>query len=198
MNEIVLTGCDESHFPISTMAAFGVLRLLSLMTSTQAVSSDPVGECPKLSWQSHPRWTAVLRTCLTRTQVVQALADAAERATKAPVWIAHSDLKKVTPEAYRELLQAYDHGYDKDLAASMACEWPVTEGGKLNFTPFFMTSGRQQWCKIICDAAAQSMRSKAGTTDMIEEALFGPWRYAHELSGAWVGSCGRTSVRAGS
>jgi hypothetical protein len=96
----------------------------------------------------------------------------------------------MTPAGYRALLQADISQADQQVAAAFACEWPlrgsaskgVQNGEKLLLTPFFMTSGQQRWCKIICDAARASARPNPGSDNPIAEALFGPWRYVQQVS----------------
>ncbi len=186
MNELVLTACDESRFPISAMAALGTLRVLTHLMRDQGIDASAPADEPRLSWLSEPRWTAVLHTGLSRADVLRALTGAAARATQARVWTTQSDPKRLTPQAYRELLQAGDIEQEEETLTALACEWPLTKWGKLMLTPFLMTSGRQQWCASICAAAQLGTRPKSGSTntsiDALEEALFGRWRYTDELS----------------
>lgn len=182
MNEIVLTGCDESHFPISAMAAFGVLRLVTRATAEkQVITAGACPSRPQLSWRPQPRWTPVLHTELTRAELIHVLTGAAAQVDHISAWSLHDDLRKLTPATYRALLQGCEHGPDEDLATALAAEWPVTNDDRLMLTPFFMTSGQQRWCASVRAVAKASRGSTAVGTHAMEEALFGPWRYTHEL-----------------
>ncbi len=210
MNEIELTGLDETHFPLAAMAAFGVLRLLTARATREGMLDDhSVNACVRMSWRELPRWTPVLHTSLAREDVILALYESAVDATSSPAWASRDNLGDLTTKELRALLELCEdmetmegarrersqaaqsipvstiRPDDGQLAAAFACEWPEVKTRKPFLTPFFTTSGQQRWCKAILETAKATVerrRAREGLPGAIEEALFGPWRYADPLS----------------
>lgn len=188
MTEIVLTGLDGSN-PLAFFAALGVLNVLS-----DRAGADAAG--PELLWRDDGVWRPVVRGRDARAELVQAIMDdlttwrdepaiqllryhkADKKGEKAPkaAW----DLKPppdVFAEYLRRLVSRTDAGNRRsiDFAAAFATDVAVDGSGNTKPTALHFTAGQQEFLKMVGD-----LIEGVNAAD-VEEALFGPWRYAREL-----------------
>lgn len=178
MKTIVLDALNESHFPMSAMAAFGLLQVLTFSEPQK----DP-SLWPRLSWKRSPQWTAVLHTCLDENELVKFLVKTASSVKDHPVWTAADDMRKdFDPSKFLYLLQQHSEHYRHEaLVSGFASEWPLSRNGQLILTSFYMISGQQKFLDTIRAAANLSLDDES-SEEYVREALFGPWRYRDQLS----------------
>ena len=195
MSEFLLSGLDGSN-PIGFMASLG---------ATLAVSE--VDASARLAWQDRGRWRPILATDLTREQLLDALdrdrsgwpedpaiglryAKAAKDDGKGESKggkVAH-DLKPL-PSIFRAYLAAaIDRAGDfrgqrfavgarrtLDYAAAFGTDLIEDNNGNVKPTALHFTAGQQEFLKSVSQLAQEVTRAD------LEEALFGPWRYARAL-----------------
>jgi len=199
MKAIRLTGLTESRFPLSALAAFGLLRVCG---DIHALASA------RLAWAPDPEWTAVLYVPEGRDagDVVNELAAYAVRRHAALEFNFTDELKRLGPDGFREFaaatldraLAGEDGGRTSaDFAAAYGALVP-TMGGKrtgghtppaLRPTLFHMVAGQQRFpgsIRQLLQELDQASGRKVDPADerrrAIREALFGPWEYRDEQS----------------
>jgi len=199
MNEIVLTGLREDRFPLSMLAALGLLRLSALHDRLSGL---------RLRWEPGP-WRAVL--CpdepLDEEELIDVLIATAEDMTgrmplfdPATVGMAGKPLKKLKMDSQwlhdyvdrlsQTVVTSPDDPWSRwrlDWAVSAASEPVDPEADVWKTRAFFdMTGGRQEFLKMVEDvtqAVADSPRSGQPRIEprlSLTEALFGPWPYRNE------------------
>lgn len=187
MKELVLTGLKESHFPLSALAAFGLLRVCG--------QEIPELSTARLAWRNISQWTAVLYVPseVDSQHILDLLANYANTRSSALEFGFADQLRGLTVEQYRQFAeQALDcarqgHRTTVDFAAALAAESPK-DPNKVNATAFDMTGGQQRFLRLIRELATalgQGQRRRPSQEEMrraLHEALFGPWRYADRLS----------------
>jgi hypothetical protein len=177
--EIPLTGLAGSH-PLGALAAFGLLRCCDELDGFRGA---------RLGWRP-PDWHAVLEAEQPRglEELVESLAARQKRRPEAPE-LNWANSIKVGRDAYLDALRAAGEDLQKggrrraDFLASFACELCGDDGGRLEPTAFYMTSGRQEFLKEARALAARVAagvrlgRRTKGPEELFREALAGPWRY---------------------
>jgi hypothetical protein len=180
MARLELTGL-RADLPIGVMAAFGVLRVLTL--------SQRVGE-PRLSWiEGSGSYKPVLHTpdSVTVDTLTSLLIDDARSAggRKSLSWT--EQIKTVTRDRFME--EAVKVARDATPAEPSDIDWIAglgselaTDDGKVGPTPFDMSVARQKFpgdalrLAAVLGSADRGRKQKTAAREY-EEALFGPWRY---------------------
>lgn len=175
MSMIELTGL-RGDLPIAVMAAFGVLRICS--------RSERIGRT-KLCWSGNGgdyRAALVTESEVTAHDLVSVLVAKVREESTLPPW---EQIKTVPGGEFRAT--AYECAFESssqrreraDWICSLANELAVEKDGKMQRTPFDMSTARQ---KFLTDA--RRLAAILGTADQdgrvegeYKEALFGPWRY---------------------
>lgn len=198
-HEIMLGGLDGSN-PLGFLAALGVLRVLS-------ERAEP-GEAPRLFWQNQGVWRPALRSEYTREELVSALAGDIGTWENDPALelkyakqegsekLAH-DLKP-RPDRFREylrrLLDSRDERRERALAyaAAFGTETVTDNNGNVKPTALHFTAGQQELLAMV-DQLVNGAKGVPGVSDSdIQEALFGPWKYARPLPVlGWDGTASR-------
>lgn len=195
MSEFMLSGLDGSN-PIGFMAALGA-----------TLAASEIDARARLGWQDRGRWRPVLATELTRDQLLDALdrdragwpdepaiglryAKAAKEDGKGDAKagkVAH-DLKPL-PVIFRGYLAgaiervpdfrgmrfATGPRRNIDYAAAFGTDLIQDNNGNVKPTALHFTAGQQEFLKSVSQLAEEVTRAD------LEEALFGPWRYARPL-----------------
>ncbi len=183
MNERTLPALDGSN-PLGFLAALGALNVLS--------DRDGLGEGARLSWREDGAWHPVL-WCpdqLTKEALIQAVMDDLRSWPDDPaVQLKYSkkegekvwDLKP-PPEVYFKFLKGLVSAAQEsrsrravDLAAAFATDVAVDGSGNIKPTSLHFTAGQQQFLAMVHALAVEL------TVEDVDEALFGPWRYARDL-----------------
>lgn len=172
LRPIPLSGLVGSN-PLGALAAFGLLRVCR---------SIPELACTQLGWRMEDDWLAVLMVPegVETDQLIELIMKW-QQSWSADVIHWNDDIRSV-PSDYRKQLIEYAQQASQgerhiaDFFSAFGSE-TVTDGSKglVKPTMFHMTSGQQQFLKIVRDINA-SLRNGAGAA--FHEALFGPWRYA--------------------
>lgn len=195
MNTLRLTGLTESHFPLSALAAFGLLRVCGDVEELAGA---------KLAWEPDPEWTAVLTVPeeLDAKHLVDRLARYAESRLHATEFNFTVEIKQLSAEAFHGLaetvLQQTLAGEARarvtaDFLAAFGAEVPPTAGKRtrknatstVQPTWFHMVAGQQRFPGSIRQLL-EGLGQAAGRRNVdpaderrraIGEALFGPWTY---------------------
>ncbi|WPD19811.1 hypothetical protein [Thermaerobacter composti] len=199
MKAIRLTGLTESHFPLSALAAFGLLRVCGDIETL---------ETAKLGWEPDPEWTAVLYLPEGQDadRLVNALATYAANRLAAPEFNFAEELKRLRTDEFRgfaeQALQQTLAGttgarITADFAAAYATERPPAGGRRtasgagaaLQPTLFHMVAGQQRFPGAIRQlleglghATGRKVKPANERRRAIREALFGPWTYRDKQS----------------
>jgi hypothetical protein len=192
----VLTGLDGAN-PLGFLAALGVLA-----------AADTAAPGSQLSWKHEGRWRPVLSSALDRASLLECLVadlrtwddDPAVRLSyekpvkeggkkKSSEPKVTQDLKP-TPKKFRAYLQGLIEGADttippvaflhrprRPLDYASAFGTDIAEDNNKNVKPtaLHFTAGQQEFLKSVLE-----LIEGVNNADL-EEALFGPWRYAREL-----------------
>lgn len=151
--------------PLGFLAALGALLVLS---------QDQQGEPPRLAWDPSPPHPARLTTtALTPDALAETLFSALTKpdACLPRKAVGPGKLKELTLAAYRDRMAHLDP-FAAALLAGMCSDVTAKENPERG--PLVMTSGPQDFPKIVADAAATL---KKGALRSVSSALFGPWEY---------------------
>lgn len=178
MTDTVLTGLDGKN-PIAFLAALGVLNVVS----DHSKDDEPR---PKLRWERAGSYRPVLIGGPARDVLIDLIEsdrDNFEKAkaldlryVKASGGEAH-DLKP-PPSQFVEYLRGLVAADDRralSFAAAFATDVAVDNNGNTKPTALHFTAGQQEFLAMVSE-----LRDGVTPAD-IEEALFGPWRYARPL-----------------
>lgn len=198
LRELMLEALDGSN-PLGFLAALGALRVLS---------EQEVDAPPRLRWQNEGIWRPVLEGDHTRDTLVAALAADVESWRSDPALDLHyakdegadklaHDLKP-KPERFRTyllgLLDSQSERRDRALAyaAAFGTEIATDNNGNVKPTALHFTAGQQEFLAMVEQLLNGAKGVPGVTAEDIEEALFGPWRYARPLPVlGWDGTASR-------
>ena len=158
--------------PLGALAAFGLLRACSEILELSE---------PRLHWRMEHDWMAVLTVAssIDECALLNHL-EVRQRALKLDVFSWSEDIR-VEPEKYR--IRLIRHGQTATARDRRSADYyaafgsdTVTDGSKglVKPTAFHMTSGQQEFLKIVAEFA-ESLRKNSNQA--FKEALFGPWEY---------------------
>jgi hypothetical protein len=179
MNEIILKGLAGSH-PLGALAAFGLLRCCEEMDGFRG---------SRLGWRQEADWFAFLKTDeKVRPEDLVARLVARQKQRSAGRELNWARTIKTDRACYLEAIEeAREDLHERrdyaDFLAGFACDLCADENDQLLPTAFYMTSGRQEFLKEARSLAKRLAdgnridRRKKTSTEMFEEALFGPWKY---------------------
>lgn len=180
MSEVVLTGLDGKN-PLAFLAALGAFQVLT----EHARSRDE--EVPKLYWRVRGTTQPVLVGVSERAALIDILSqDAAALADEPALDLRYKkngdgaeahDLKPPPGEFARHLRRLIARGERRglDIAAALATDVALDNGGNTKPTALHFTAGQQQFLAMV-DELRQGI-----TSSDLDEALFGPWKYARSL-----------------
>jgi hypothetical protein len=192
VNELVLTGLDGKN-PLGFLAALGVLDAATRATG----KGEPA---PTLAWRSLGTYRPVLAGGPDREGLLALLAedlasfrDEPAIALRYPKGDADGGAEahdlKPRPERFAAYLRSLvDRGARRslDLAAAFATDVAVDNNGNAKPTALHFTAGQQEFLRMVGDLA-----QNVAPADL-EEAVFGPWRYARPLPVlGWDGATSR-------
>lgn len=192
MREIALTGLHESHFPLSALAAFGLLRVCGQEIEELATA--------RLAWRRMPRWTAVLYVPddVGVDHLLDLVVQYACTRAGAPEFAFADHVRGLGADRYREFAQQAladartGRRTAADFAAALAAEDPADPQDVVP-TAFDMTAGQQRFLRMVRELVAalgrpnQRVKTRGSPAPADEarralhEALFGPWRYEDRL-----------------
>jgi hypothetical protein len=179
MTELVLTGLDGRN-PIAFLAALGVLNALSDHAKTSVQ--------PRLSWKSIGAYRPVLVDGPPREELVAILADDVASFRGEPAilelrepsdqTLSKEDDLKPRPDRFAAYLRAIvraESPRSLALAAALGTDVATDNNGNTKPTALHFTAGQQQFLMMVGELI------KGVTTEDLQEALFGPWRYGRPL-----------------
>jgi hypothetical protein len=177
MTTTTLTGLDGKN-PLGFLAALGVLNV---------VSDHAKSVRPKLSWRNVGTYRPVLVDGPSRRELVELLAvDLAAHAREPALDLRYEkaasgaeahDLKP-SPTKFAGYLRGLVRGDARRslaLAAAFATDVAVDNNGNTKPTALHFTAGQQEFLAMVSELR------EGVTSDDIDEALFGPWRYTRPL-----------------
>ncbi len=179
MSELMLGALDGRN-PIAFLAALGVLNALT--------DRAKPGAEPKLAWKLVGTYRPVILGGPSRDDLVawlcEDLAAFQEEPALVELWspseegLSQENDLKPEPERFRKYLLALVlRGSPRSLsfAASFATDAAIDNNGNTKPTALHFTAGQQAFLGMVGELL------KGVRSEDIEEALFGPWRYARPL-----------------
>lgn len=176
MSRIELDGLIGSH-PLGALAAFGLLRLLSLEEHHPPSLEKP----PVLSFIEKDDWIAVIDSRFESLEELETfLVEWSARDPRVLAVFGEEDVR-VPPSTFRATLRATlsEETEDLDLASflvALAADGAEDQSKHLvKPSPFYMASGQQSFIDTM-----RRIHGRVKKREVWREALLGPWTYATE------------------
>jgi len=171
MPEVTLTGLDGAN-PLGFLAALGTLAVAERMLGP---------DVPRVGWTNDIVPRPLVRSGAKREELVATvLADRDRWNGSAALDLPSGDVK-LDADRLRAWLEdceraaQHDDGRALGLVTALVADGSLARDGKAKPTHLHFTAGKQQFLQM-----ARTLRDGL-TAEHVEEALFGPWRYASTL-----------------